>query len=361
MQHTLVRLLAHHTASGMVRASYVRAVASDHGTNIDHTLEILRTMQIVADDRPANFDAWLETKLACLAPAIALQVGRWARHLHDSVPRNRLRSPNTAATYLQRLRPALADWSTRYDHLREVTHDDVSACVGALRGEVRRGTVTALRSLFRWARRNGVVFRNPATGIRLGKRDHPVRRPLTHANLTAAGRRSHHTAGPRGRRTGRDARRRPFQVQALQLDDVDLASRRLSIAGHERHLDDLTYHVLCEWLAYRADRWPHTANPPLLASRESALGHAPVSYAFVLNLLELAATAERLRIDRQLEETLVVGFDPLHLAAVSASPRPQRSATPPTRANSSQTLTPPPLHLQWQPEHPHETLSAAGA
>jgi integrase len=316
MQRTLVRLLAHHTAGDMVHASDVHAVASDHGTNIDHTLEILRTMEIVADDRPATFDAWLEAKLVGLAPAIARETGRWARHLHDGGPRNRPRSPNTAATYLRRVRPALANWSTRYDHLREVTHDDVSACVGALRGEARRGTVTALRSLFRWARRSGVVFRNPATGIRLGKRDHPVLQPLTRTDLAAA---VAAATTPQARVVVALAAihaARPFQIRALQLDDVDLASRRLSVAGHERPLDDPTYHVLREWLTHRAHRWPHTANPHLLVSRESALGHDPVSHAFVLNLRGLAATAERLRIDRQLEEALAVGFDPLHLARV---------------------------------------------
>ncbi|MFC4853965.1 hypothetical protein [Actinophytocola glycyrrhizae] len=82
----------------------------------------------------------------------------------------------------------------------------------------------------------------------------------------------------------------------------------------------------------------------------------------MLNLRGLPATVERLRIDRQLEEALTVGFDPLHLAAVFgiAETTAIRYAAN-ARANSSQTLTPPPLHLQRQPEHPHETLSAAGA
>lgn len=35
-----------------------------------------------------------------------------------------------------------------------------------------------------------------------------------------------------------------------------------------------------------------------------------------MNLRGLRATVERLRIDRQLEEALTIGFDPLHLATV---------------------------------------------
>jgi hypothetical protein len=316
MQRTLVRLLAHHTAGDMVRASDVRAVASDHNTNTDHALEILRTMEIVADDRPTTFDAWLDAKLTGLAPAIARETGRWVRHLHDGGPRSRPRSPHTAATYLRRVRPALVNWSTRYDHLREVTHDDVLACLSGLRGEARRSTVTALRSLFRWARRSGVIFRNPAIGIRLGKRDYPVWQPLAPTDITAA---VEAATTPHARVfvvLAAIHAARPGQIRALQLNDVDLAGRRLRIAGHERPLDDLTHRVLCEWLTYRTHRWPNTANSHLLISKETALRHGPVSHAFVLNLRGLPGTTERLRINRQLEEALTVGFDPLHLAAV---------------------------------------------
>jgi hypothetical protein len=317
MQRTLVRLLAHHAAGEMIRASDVRAIASGYSTNTDYALEILHTMEVVAEDRPTTFDAWLEAKLADLAPAIARDASRWARQLHDGGPRSRARCPATAAAYLRWMRPALLDWSTRYNHLREVTHDDVLTCISGLRGEARRSTVTALRSLFGWARRSGVIFRNPATDIRLGKRDYPVWQPLAPAAIAAA---IAVASTPHARvfvALAAIHAARPGEIRALLLDDVDLAARRrLRIAGHERPLDDVTYQVLREWLAYRAHRWPHTTNPHLLISKESALRHGPVSTTFLLNLRGLPATVERLRIDRQLEEALAVGFDPLHLAAV---------------------------------------------
>jgi hypothetical protein len=71
-----------------------------------------------------------------------------------------------------------------------------------------------------------------------------------------------------------------------------------------------------DWLTYRRGRWPHTANPHLLISQESALGHGPVSHAWILNLRGLPGTLDRLRIDRQLEEAIATGGDPLHLATV---------------------------------------------
>lgn len=316
-------------------------------------------MELVVDNRPTTFDAWLDAKLTSLAPAIARGTGRWARTLHDGGPRSRPRTPTTAATYLRRVRPALVDWSTRYDHLREVTHDDVLARISGLRGEARRGTVTALRSLFKWARRNSVIFRNPATGIRLGKRDYPVWQPLVPTEIAAA---VAAATTPHARvfvALAAIHAARPGQIRALQLDDVDLAGRHLRIAGHERPLDDLTHHVLHEWLAYQAHRWPNTANSHLLLSRETALGHDPVSHTFVVNLRGLPATVERMRIDRQLEEALAVGFDPLHLAAVFgiAETTAVRYAT-----NARQLLVPltPRLRLRRQPQPPHETLGAAG-
>jgi hypothetical protein len=42
----------------------------------------------------------------------------------------------------------------------------------------------------------------------------------------------------------------------------------------------------------------------------------PVSHAWLRSLRGLPATLDRLRIDRQLEEALTCGADPLHLAVV---------------------------------------------
>jgi hypothetical protein len=69
----------------------------------------------------------------------------------------------------------------------------------------------------------------------------------------------------------------------MQLTDADLGNRQLTIAGQTRPLDDLTRKVLTDWLT---------------------------------SLRGLPATLDRLRIDRQLEEALTCGADPLHLAVV---------------------------------------------
>ena len=107
-------------------------------------------------------------------------------------------------------------------------------------------------------------------------------------------------------------------IREIRLDDVDLGNRRIVIGGRARPLDDLTRQVLLEWLAHRGARWPSTANPHLLVNQQSANGTGPVSTSYFATtaLRGKAATLERLRVDRQLQEALACGPDPLHLAAM---------------------------------------------
>lgn len=103
----------------------------------------------------------------------------------------------------------------------------------------------------------------------------------------------------------------------LQLDDVDLGDRRLVLAGNARPLDELTYRALLGWLDYRRTRWPSTANPHLLITQQTALETGPAGKLWTTKAFRgLAATLERLRVDRQLEEALTHGPDPLHLTTV---------------------------------------------
>jgi hypothetical protein len=81
-------------------------------------------------------------------------------------------------------------------------------------------------------------------------------------------------------------------------------------------LDDLTARLLRTWLQARRGRWPGTANPHLLINAQTALGTGPASRTWVNSALRgHAATIEALRVDRQLEEAMATGADPLHLAA----------------------------------------------
>jgi len=316
LNRNLVMLLAGYAEGDIIRVSDFRPVLASRGASLAHTVEVLTAMGIMADDRPATFDTWLQARLDVVAPVIAAQAERWARVLRDGGPRRHARSRVTAAAYLNCARPALLTWSRTYGHLREVTRDDVLGYLAALHGDRRMAALVALRSLFTWAKREGVIFANPSSRIRIGARTLPIWQPLTPDEIT---RTVQAATTPQARLCVALAAihaARPGQIRAQLISDVDLGNRRITIAGRPRPLDDLTRRLLIQWLDYRRARWPHTANPHLLISKHSALGRAPVSAPWIRELRGLPATLDRLRIDRQLEEALACDADPLHLAAV---------------------------------------------
>ena len=260
-------------------------------------------------------EGWLERKLDGLADGIGREAGSWLRTMRDGGPRSRARSLETVWCHMNNVRPVLLDWSQRYDHLREVTRDDIQAILGGLHGTRRSSFLVWLRSLFAFCKKKGMVFRNPASGIKVGQHPYGIAQPLGQddvdkAAATPSARLVLVLAAVHAARTG--------AIRAAQLDDVDLGNRRLIIAGRVRPIDEFTHQILLDWLGYRRTRWPDTANPHLLINQQSAMGTRPVStiYYAKTKLRGQAATLERLRVDRQLEEALAHGPDPLHLAAV---------------------------------------------
>ena len=218
--------------------------------------------------------------------------------------------------YLNAALPALQIWSAATTTCARSPATTSLDYLDTLAHTPRMGALSALRSLFAWAARERVIFRNPARRIPGAARAHPVRQRLTDDDIARA---VSAARTPQARvfvTLAAVHAARPGQIRALQLIDVDLGNRRLTIAGTTRPLDDLTHRVLRDWLRHRAGRWPCTANPHLLISKESALRHGPVSATFILDLRGLATSLERLRIDRQLEEALAQAGDPLALTAM---------------------------------------------
>jgi integrase len=307
----LAPILAGHVDGDTIRASDVQPLFDKHSVNYGYVLEILAAMDVLDDDRPNNFQIWLQAKTEQLAPAIARDVTGWMNELRHGGPRTKPRDPATCRNYLKALLPGLTDWSRRYDHLREVGANDIRALIDALIGPPRLRTVTAARSLFSWAKRSRLIFRDPTLGIRGGTRERQVWQPLHQHEIDAA---VAAATTPQARLYVALAAihgARPGQIREMLLDDVDLPNRRLTIAGLQRPMDDLTADLLTQWLKHRRDRWPNTANPHLFVTRESALRDTPPSNAWILNLRGSGVTVERLRIDRQLEEARANRGDPL--------------------------------------------------
>jgi integrase len=126
-----------------------------------------------------------------------------------------------------------------------------------------------MRSLFSWAKANGIIFKNPASRIPGSPRADRLWQPLAPDQIESS---IQAAATPHARLATALAAvhaARHGQIRALQLSDIDLANRRVAIAGRSRPLDDLTLGLLTEWLDYRRRHWPGTANPHLLISRSS--------------------------------------------------------------------------------------------
>ncbi|MGI5479284.1 hypothetical protein [Streptomyces lavendofoliae] len=302
----------------MIRHTEIFAPLRAFDLPIGHVVTVLEEMGIFEDDSEPSFERWLVARLEGLAPGIRSETERWSRVLRDGGPRSLPRREGTVWLSLNQVRPALLEWSKCYDHLREVTHDDVLAHVKTLHGHQRRDQLAALRSLFTWAKRNGLIFRNPTSRNKVGQNEYAVLQPLLPEQVKCSVAAATTPAARLVLALAAVHAARVAQIAALMLDDVDLGNRRLTIAGRARPLDDLTLELMVEWLDYRRRRWPSTANLHLLINNQTANTTSRASNHWISAPMRgQDTTLERLRVDRQLEEALTHGPDPLHLAEVS--------------------------------------------
>jgi hypothetical protein len=317
VHRSLTILLSHHVDGDSVSYSAMLAALRARNLSSDRAADVLTEMGLLDDDRRPSFEDWLDGKLDGIAVGIAGDAETWLRALRDGGPRARPRNIQTVWDYARTVRPVLLGWSTRYDHLREVTRPDVLTALDALHGTPRQHTLIVLRSLFGFCKKNGTIFRNPTSRIRVGDRVSKLIQPLEPDQIRRTVAAAHRPADRLILALAAVHAARSGAIRALQLEDGDLGNRRLSIAGRSRPLDDLTHQALLRWLDYRRTRWPNTANPHLIVNQMTALELGPVSQHWIdAGFRGQDATLERLRVDRQLEEALTHGPDPLHLAVV---------------------------------------------
>jgi integrase len=314
----LVVLLSGYADGATIRYSDIYPAMRARDLSIERTAEVLQHLGIFRDDRHRAFEGWLAAKLADPAPGIARETEAWARALHDGGPRSPARNQETARRYVNLARPALAQWSGQYQHLREITSDDIRAFLAGLHGTQRNHATVAVRSLFGYARRHGVIFRNPAARLRgVSRQPTTIIQPLDPARLRPVLAAASHPAARLILALAAVHAARTGAIRDLQLDDLDLGNRRISIGGRSRPLDDLTHALLNAWLSYRQARWPQTANAHVLVNQQTAMETGPVSGGWISEALPAnTVTVEQLRIDRHLDEALTRGPDPLHLSAV---------------------------------------------
>lgn len=284
--------------------------------NTHRLAEVLADLDILDDDIRCAIRTWIDRCASELPAGFAEPVRGWLLVLLDGDTRARPRSQPTIYRYFGAVRPILTQWATKHDHLREITGCDVSAVLDPLHGHRRRTAVPAPRSLFRHARKHGLVFTNPTTGLKAGRVDLHLL-PMTATEIRAVEQLARDPmqrliitlAAIHAARTG--------AIRHLTLDDLDLPNRRITIAGHPRRLDELTHKTLQVWLDHRRATWPRTPNRHVLIAGRNALGPGPVSEVYLRDRMGgHDVTIDRLCSDRILHEALATAPDPLHLALV---------------------------------------------
>ena len=313
----LAVMLASHASGEKIPWSALEPALRPRDLSVSRTAEILAIAGLLDDDRVLPLGTWAESKLATLAPGIAACARSWLDALQRGTPRSRPRKPDTIRVYLRGVHPILEHWSGRYGHLREVTASDAAAAVTALRGHKRHQALVALRSLTRHCKKNGLIFTDPAARIRAAPRPETMILPLPPARIGAAAGAAVTPAARLGFALAAVHALRPEAIRHLALGDIDLGNRRITVSGQSRPLDDLTRKLILGWLDWRRERWPRTSSPFLLVNNQTAMTTRPVSENWLAGMFRgLGVTLEQLRVDRQLDEALTAGPDPLHLTAV---------------------------------------------
>jgi site-specific recombinase XerD len=317
-QRSLAVLLASQptlTEAAPLDAAAVHQFLRDRHQGALRLVEFLTDQGLLTSDPHATLDAWLARRLQELPDQVRAETQTWVEALRGHGPR--AARPHKTATiqgYLRALEPALADWSARYQSLRQVTRDDITAQLQPLTGPTRKATLAVMRSLFRALKAQRLVFTNPTAGLQLPRLPPPPALgldPARRAGLLAQLQR------PDQRLivllTGIHALQ-PHQIRLLTLHDVDLGAGTLLVGGRSRRLDALTLEVLHAWLQARHVRWPQSANPYLLVSQHTANGRSPVTRGFLQQVFQrLGLTASQMRIDRLLAEVHHSDGDPLTL------------------------------------------------
>lgn len=296
----------------------VRRLLRPHrASSATRVAEVLDDLGLLNDDTTPPIRSWIERRTEELPAGFGPDVRAWLLTLLDGDRRTRSRSHTTLYVHHNAVAPLIKEFARTRDRLREVTRADVDAALDPLQAHPRYNAVVALRSLFRQAKRRGLVFTDPTrhlagvgrsvtrtllpmTDIEISNVRYAVTSPAQRLVVALAA-----THAPRGQ-----------AIRALTLDEVDLSGRTIVLAGHEQRLADLARTALLRWLRHRRELWPHTANRHVLLSRITALGTGQVSDDYLIGLLPDQIDLERIRQDRILHEALISGADPLRLAVV---------------------------------------------
>jgi integrase len=285
----LKAVLDGHTGGDLVPLSKVRQrVRPRSHSSAIRIAEVLAELGLLHDDTSAVIRAWIDRRTGELPAGFRPDVRAWLVALLDGDARARPRSHATLRVHFGFVRPFIEDWAATRGRLREITSGDVDTVLEPLRGHRRYNAIMALRSLFRFAKRHGLTFADPTRHLSGGRGAGRTVLPMTAEQIRAVERAAVTPAQRLAVVLAAVHAARPQAIRELTLDDIDLPSRRITIAGH-RHV---------------------------LVSRISALGTRPVSADYLDKHQPRGISLEHIRRDRILNEALANAADPLHLALV---------------------------------------------
>lgn len=219
--------------------------------------EVLAELGLLDDDTTPAIHSWIDGNTDSLAPGFAEPVRRWLITLIDGDARSKPRTAASAYAYLGSVRPFLEHWATRYGHLREVTKNDIYAGLDPLHGYQRNNAICALRSLFRFAKKRGLTFSNPTTGVK-GRPVDPDLVPMTGTEIRAIEQLAAEPAQRLAVALAAEHAARTSTIRHLTLGDLDMPNRRITLDRHNQRLGELTYRALRAWLDHRRVAWPRT-------------------------------------------------------------------------------------------------------
>ncbi|MFE7393302.1 hypothetical protein [Streptomyces sp. NPDC057582] len=278
--------------------------------------EVLAHLDLLDDDSTLAIRTWIDRRAGDLPAGFAADVRAWLLVLLDGDSRTRPRSHTCLYVYFGCVKPLLENWAATRGHLREITVSDVTTALDRLRGWQRRNAIAALRSLFRFAKKRGLIFANPTARLKAENIERSLL-PMTDAEVLAVQQIAVTPAQRLVIALAAVHAARATAIRRLTLDDLDLPNRRITLAGHVQRLGELPHQTLLAWLDQRRTIWPKTPNRHVLINAKTALETRPVSAEYVKrHLLHHGVYLERIRGDRVLHEALTVGADPLHLALV---------------------------------------------
>lgn len=310
-------LTAVHRPDEKIKASSVLTFTNDGeiGHEVGRVLDVLNELGLLHDDRPDVLGAWIDKRLAGVAPAIRREAQAWIDILRHGAPRRPPRKQATIRQKIDYIARFLTDISADHTTLREVTGEEIRDW---LRGRPTfHADASAIRDLFKTLTTARVIFGNPARNLHTGSRDRTVPMPLTPTDLRAVGQAAEHDPALKVivALVGIHALY-PKQARELTLDAIDIHRNRLILPGGQRPLDDYTRAAVTGYLRQRRSTWPNTRTAYLLVTQRTAHTGQPVTAVWMNSLFrDLPVTAARLREDRLLEEAAHNG-DPLHLSAV---------------------------------------------